>query len=66
MLIKAQIKSLPFGSKFTLHPLSNKFWFKGTEEVNLKGKITLVKGTRCNTDRGVCYYEPNHVVYKLA
>ena len=52
MLIKAQIKSLPFGSKFTLHPQSQKVWFKGTEHQKPDGTVIRVKATRSSVDGG--------------
>ena len=65
MLIKAQIKALPFGSKFTLHPRSEKFWLKSQEHRKPDGTVIRVKAAR-NECGGESYFEPTHVVYKLA
>lgn len=66
MLIKAHIKSLPFGSKFTLHPQSQKFWFKSQEVQKPNGDVVRVKATRTSLDGGESYFDPTHIVYKLA
>lgn len=62
---KTQIKlrSLEFGDKFTLHPQSDKYYWKHTEHQKPDGTLVSVKCTRVCLDLGVCYYDPDHVVY---
>ena len=66
MLIKAQIKSLPFGSKFTLHPQSNKFWQKGTERMQPDFTVSRVKATRACANGGIAWFSPKHIVWAMS
>tara|TARA_B100000035_G_C20714860_1_gene428632 strand:- start:222 stop:449 length:228 start_codon:yes stop_codon:yes gene_type:complete len=73
-LIKAQIKALPRGTKFTLHPQSRTFWIKGTEELKPDGTVRSIKGTHAfgvslwpnRTYGGECWYDPKHIVWAMS
>jgi hypothetical protein len=64
MLNKTKIRSVEFGGKFTLHPQSDKFYFKSQENQKPDGTVISVKCTRVSVEGGVCYFDPDHIVYK--
>lgn len=60
---QTKLQSIQFGGKFTLHPQSNKFWFKSQEHRKPDGTVIRVKCTRSSVDSGACDFSPNHIVY---
>ena len=57
------LRSIEFGGEFTLHPQSNKFWFKSQEHQKPDGTVIRVKCTRSSVEGGVCYFSPDQAVY---
>ena len=65
MLIKSQIKALPRGTKFTLHPQSNKCWTKVAERLQPDFTVSRVKATRACANGGIAWFSPKHIVWAI-